>query len=331
MDYRVCVAPMVSYTTPHFRYLARLMGPHARLYTEMVVADALIHNPSGRYLDYNVAEHPVALQLAGSEPVALAQAAHQAADAGFDEINLNIGCPSPKVQKGGFGACLMQSPQLVASCIEAMRQVVSVPVTAKIRLGVDALDRYEDVYQFVETVAAAGCSVFMVHARKAWLSGLNTKQNREVPPLRYDWVYRLKQAFPELTIVINGGITEVAMVRQHLQHVDGVMLGRVLLNHLGLLSELERAVFGSQQDLSLGVIFSQYVLYMEQQLLAGIPWRPLLHPLMVMFQGCPGAKRWRRHLNALGCLPGNVVSGLQQLQTVFSECCSMNHEQAVAS
>lgn len=206
IDYRVCLAPMVSYTTTHYRYLARLMSPHVHLYTEMVVSDALNHNPSGRYLDRHPAELPVALQLAGSEPASLALAAQKGEAGGFDEINLNVGCPSPKVKKGGFGACLMTQPAVVASAIQAMQAAVSVPVTAKIRLGVDDMDQYDHVLSFVQCVAEAGCSVFMVHARKAWLSGLNTKQNREVPPLRYEWVYRLKQECPDLTIVINGGI-----------------------------------------------------------------------------------------------------------------------------
>ncbi|MEP6882739.1 MAG: tRNA dihydrouridine(20/20a) synthase DusA, partial [Dokdonella sp.] len=217
---------MMDWTDRHCRYFHRLLSPHARLYTEMVTSPALIHGDRERLLGFGAAEHPVALQLGGSDPRELAEAARIGEQFGYDEINLNVGCPSDRVQSGRFGACLMREPQLVADCFAAMRDAVSIPVTIKCRLGVDAQDEVADLQHFIETVATQGCTVFVVHARKAWLKGLSPKENRDVPPLNYERVYQLKRDFNSLTIIINGGIDKLVDVETHLEHTDGVMLGR---------------------------------------------------------------------------------------------------------
>ena len=225
-DLRLCVAPMMDWTDRHCRYFHRILSPHARLYTEMVTSAALVRGGQLRLLEHSQQEHPVALQLGGSEPEELAQAARLGARAGYDEINLNVGCPSDRVQSGRFGACLMREPGLVGECVRAMREAVDVPVTVKCRIGVDDQDDYADLQHFTGAMLEAGLGVLVVHARKAWLKGLSPKENREVPPLDYARVYRLKREFPQLVVVINGGITTVEAVRAHLAHVDGVMLGR---------------------------------------------------------------------------------------------------------
>ncbi|MFZ1838579.1 MAG: tRNA dihydrouridine(20/20a) synthase DusA, partial [Dokdonella sp.] len=225
--WRLSVAPMMDWTDRHCRYFHRLLSPHARLYTEMVTSPALIHGDRERLLGFDRAEHPLALQLGGSDPRELAEAARIAAQYGYDEINLNVGCPSDRVQSGRFGACLMREPALVAECFAAMQEAVAVPVTIKCRLGVDAQDEYTDLQHFIGAVSAQGCTVFVVHARKAWLQGLSPKENRDVPPLNYERVYQLKRDFPQLTVIINGGIDKVLEVQNHLRHVDGAMLGRV--------------------------------------------------------------------------------------------------------
>ena len=223
---RLSVAPMMDWTDRHCRVFHRVLAPGARLYTEMVHAQAVRHGDRERLLGFDPVEHPVALQLGGSDPVALADAARIGEAFGYDEINLNVGCPSDRVQAGRFGACLMKEPALVADAVAAMASAVSVPVTVKCRLGVDELEDYEVFRSFVDTVAAAGCQLFVVHARKAWLSGLSPKENREIPPLRHDWVHRLKQERPELRIVLNGGLVDLQSTLAHLAAVDGVMLGR---------------------------------------------------------------------------------------------------------
>ncbi|MGH8403722.1 MAG: tRNA dihydrouridine(20/20a) synthase DusA, partial [Gammaproteobacteria bacterium] len=224
--HRVCVAPMMDYTDRHFRYFIRLMSRHTRLYTEMLTTGAVLHGDRRRFLEFHQAEHPLALQLGGSEPRALAECTRIAGDYGYDEVNLNVGCPSDRVQAGRFGACLMTEPQLVAECVSAMTAASTVPVTVKTRIGVDEHDSYEHLTHFVGTVAAAGCRVFVIHARKAWLKGLSPKENREIPPLRYDVAERLKRDFPALGIIVNGGIKTLAVMENHLAEFDGVMIGR---------------------------------------------------------------------------------------------------------
>ena len=240
--WRLSVAPMMDWTDRHCRYFHRLLSPHARLYTEMVTSPALIHGARERLLGFARAEHPLALQLGGSDPRELAEAARIAAQYGYDEINLNVGFPSDRVQSGRFGACLMREPALVAECFAAMQEAVAVPVTIKCRLGVDAQDEYTDLQHFIGAVSAQGCTVFVVHARKAWLQGLSTKENRDVPPLNYERVYQLKRDFPQLTVIINGGIDKVLEVQNHLRHVDGAMLARVAYHEPYRLAELEQAL-----------------------------------------------------------------------------------------
>ena len=293
---RLSVAPMMDWTDRHCRYFHRLLAPHARLYTEMVTSAALVHGDRQRLLGFDDAEHPVALQLGGSDPQELAQAARIGADFGYDEINLNVGCPSDRVQSGRFGACLMHEPALVADCFVAMREAVTIPVTIKCRLGVDEQDEYADLQHFIETVAARGCGVFIVHARKAWLKGLSPKENREVPPLNYQRVYQLKRDFPALTILINGGIQSLAEVQTHLVHTDGVMLGRTAYHEPYRLAELEHALFGTPLPDRMALI-RQMREYTERHLAEGGKLNHISRHLLGLFQGLPGARGWRRHLS----------------------------------
>lgn len=293
---RLSVAPMMDWTDRHCRYFHRLLAPHARLYTEMVTSAALVHGDRQRLLGFDDAEHPVALQLGGSDPQELAQAARIGADFGYDEINLNVGCPSDRVQSGRFGACLMHEPALVADCFTSMREAVTIPVTIKCRLGVDDQDEYADLQHFIETVAARGCGIFIVHARKAWLKGLSPKENREVPPLNYQRVYQLKRDFPALTILINGGIQSLAEVRTHLMHTDGVMLGRTAYHEPYRLAELEHALFGTPLPDRMALI-RQMREYTERHLAEGGKLNHISRHLLGLFQGLPGARGWRRHLS----------------------------------
>lgn len=293
---RLSVAPMMDWTDRHCRYFHRLLAPHARLYTEMVTSAALVHGDRQRLLGFDDAEHPVALQLGGSDPQELAQAARIGADFGYDEINLNVGCPSDRVQSGRFGACLMHEPALVADCFTSMREAVTIPVTIKCRLGVDDQDEYADLQHFIETVAARGCGIFIVHARKAWLKGLSPKENREVPPLNYQRVYQLKRDFPALTILINGGIQSLAEVRTHLVHTDGVMLGRTAYHEPYRLAELEHALFGTPLPDRMALI-RQMREYTERHLAEGGKLNHISRHLLGLFQGLPGARGWRRHLS----------------------------------
>ena len=294
--YGLCVAPMMDWTDRHCRYFHRLLSPHARLYTEMVTAPAVLHGDRARLLGFDPAEHPVALQLGGAEPRELAAAARVGADLGYDEVNLNVGCPSDRVQSGRFGACLMREPALVADCIAAMRAAVSIPVTVKCRLGVDEQDEYADLERFVETVRATGCNVFVVHARKAWLEGLSPKENREVPPLNYARVYRLKSEFPELTIVINGGVSSVADVSEHLRHVDGVMLGRTAYHEPYRLAEIEHAIYSTplpERD----IVLERMRPYVQAHLARGDRLQHISRHILGLYQGLPGAPSYRRLLS----------------------------------
>ena len=294
--WRLCVAPMMDWTDRHCRFFHRLLSPNARLYTEMVTAPAVLHGDRERLLGFDPSEHPVALQLGGSEPHELAAAARVGESQGYEEINLNVGCPSDRVQSGRFGACLMREPALVADCIAAMRAAVSIPVTVKCRLGIDEQDEYEDLERFVETVRATGCRVFVVHARKAWLEGLSPKENREIPPLNYARVYRLKREFPELTIVINGGIASVADVHEHLEHVDGVMLGRVAYHEPYRLAEIEREIFGTPLP-DRDAVLERLKPYVAAHLARGDRLQHITRHILGLYQGLPGARAFRRLLS----------------------------------
>ena len=297
LDRTLSVAPMMDWTDRHCRYFHRLLAPSALLYTEMVTTGAIIHGDADRFLAYNPEELPLALQLGGSEPEDLAACARLAEERGFSEINLNVGCPSDRVQRGRFGACLMLEPELVRDCMSAMRDAVDIPVTIKTRLGVDDHDSYQYMADFVGRVAESGCTVFIMHARKALLAGLSPKQNRDVPPLRYDWVYRLKQESPGLQIVINGGIDSLDAVKNHLEHVDGVMLGRAAYHTPWLLAECQQQLFDGQAVARREDIIGPMNSYIEKQLSQGVAVKHVSRHLLGLFQGLPGAKAWRRYLS----------------------------------
>ncbi len=310
-DRRLCVAPMMAWTDRHCRYLHRLAAPRALLFTEMVTAAALLHGPRERLLAYHPAEHPVALQLGGSEPGTLAAAAALAAGAGFDEINLNVGCPSPRVRQGRFGACLMKEPELVRDCVAAMAAATSVPVTVKCRLGVDDADSDPLLARFIATVAESGCRTFYVHARKALLGGLSPAENRSVPPLQYHRVYALKVAFPELEIVINGGIGAVAELDAHLAAADGVMIGRAAYRDPALLGAMHARLFDTPAADPWALI-AAYRTYMEHQLHDGAPLNDLTRHALGLFAGLPGARRFRRILSDAARLKQNDLALLDE-------------------
>ncbi|MDP3824840.1 MAG: tRNA dihydrouridine(20/20a) synthase DusA [Burkholderiales bacterium] len=293
--WRLSVAPMMDWTDRHCRYFHRLLTRHTRLYTEMVTTGALLHGNVPRHLDFNAEEHPVALQLGGSEPADLALCAKLAQQWGYDEVNLNCGCPSERVQRGAFGACLMAEPQLVADGVKAMRDAVSLPVTVKHRIGIDRTESYEFVRDFVGTVAQAGCEVFIVHARNAWLKGISPKENRELPPLRYETVHRLKRDFPSLTVVLNGGVKTNAQIEEQLAHVDGVMLGREAYHNPWLMTDWDALFFeqpGMPRDRD--AIEVAMVAYMQAVADRGEPWSHVSRHLLGLRNGLPGARHWRQ-------------------------------------
>jgi tRNA-dihydrouridine synthase A len=290
---------MMDRSDRHFRFLMRLLAPHARLYTEMITARALLHGDAERLLRFDAAERPVALQLGGSEPLELAAAARLGECAGYDEVNLNVGCPSDRVQAGCFGAALMLDPGRVAECVAAMRGAVALPVTVKTRLGVDDHDSYEFAAAFVATVAPAGCDTFIVHARKAWLRGLSPKENREVPPLDYPRVHRLKRDFPALRIVVNGGLTDLDATARQLEHVDGVMLGRAAYQDPWLVASLDAALFAGREPATLERVLARFLPYVESELAAGTPLRSMTRHLLGLRAGQAGGRRWRRELSEL--------------------------------
>ena len=297
---RLSVAPMMDWTDSHCRAFHRVLAPHARLYSEMVHANAVIHGDRARLLAMDPSEHPVALQLGGSEPALLAQAARIGAEAGFDEINLNCGCPSDRVQAGRFGACLMREPQLVADSVAAMIAAVpDVPITVKCRLGVDDDHEWERFLAFIDTIAEAGCRTFVVHARNAWLQGLSPKENREVPPLRYDWAYRLKRERPALQVMVNGGIADSGEATAHLAHVDGAMLGRAAYHTPYLLHELDVAWFGGELR-TRGELMRAYRPYVEAQLARGVFLKHIVRHILGLFAGQPGGRAFRQVLSEGG-------------------------------
>ena len=294
--WRLSVAPMMDWTDRHCRFFHRLLSRRTRLYTEMVTTGALLHGDVPRHLDFDAAEHPVALQLGGSEPADLAHAARLGRQWGYDEINLNCGCPSERVQRGAFGACLMAEPRLVADCVKAMVDAVDVPVTVKHRIGIDKTESYEFVRDFVGTVAEAGCGVFVVHARNAWLKGLSPKENREVPPLRYEVVHRLKREFPHLVIATNGGIKTDAQLVAELAQVDGVMVGREAYHHPWWMASWDRDYLeDGHAPESREAVEEEMVRYMERQAREhGVHWHSVARHMMGLYNGLPGARRWRQ-------------------------------------
>ncbi|WP_229799774.1 tRNA dihydrouridine(20/20a) synthase DusA [Vogesella fluminis] len=289
---------MLDWTDRHYRYFARLITKNTWLYTEMVTTGALLHGDVPRHLRYHDAEHPIALQLGGSEPQELAQCARLAAEWGYDEVNLNVGCPSERVQKGAFGACLMAEPQLVADCVKAMRDAVDIDITVKHRIGIDHIDSYDYMREFVDTVAEAGCRTFIVHARNAILKGLSPKENREIPPLKYEYVYRLKQERPDLEILINGGIKSNEEIAAHLQHVDGVMVGREAYHNPYLMAEWDALFYGADsRPLSRGKVVEALLPYVAARLQDGSNVRHIARHVLGLFQGQKGARQWRRMLS----------------------------------
>ena len=305
MDRRIAVAPMMDCTDRHCRYLLRLVSPGALLYTEMVTAQALAHGDVERLLGFDPAEHPVALQLGGSDPALLARAARLGAEFGYDEINLNCGCPSDRVQSGRFGACLMAEPGVVAECVLAMREAVRVPVTVKCRIGIDDRDDYGFFEQFVDTVSRAGVRTFVVHARKAVLKGLSPRENREVPPLRYEVPLRLRQERPDLEVILNGGLRSLAQVREWLPRFEGVMLGRQAYQEPWLLADLHRAcVDPAWAAPRRSDVVARYAGYVDRMAAAGHRVPPMLRHAQGLYAGLPGARAWRRLLGEQGARPG---------------------------
>lgn len=302
LDRRFSVAPMLDWTNRHCRYVHRQLTRHALLYTEMVTTGAILHGDTQRFLQFHPQEHPVALQLGGSEPDDLAKSAQLAQQYGYDEVNLNVGCPSDRVQNGSFGACLMAEPDLVARCCLAMQQEVDIPVTVKCRIGIDDQDEDADLQRFVEQVAhKGGVSVFVIHARKAWLKGLSPKENREIPPLNYERVYQLKRCFPELEIIINGGITTLDDCVSHLNHVDGVMVGRTAYQTPYLLADVDRIIYGDERPpVSRPELVKQLLPYIDAHIAQGGKLNHVVRHLLGLYHQQPGAKKWRRFLSENG-------------------------------
>lgn len=316
--HRFCVAPMLDWSDRHCRYFHRLISRHAVLYTEMITTGALLNGGVQRHLGFSDEEHPVALQLGGSSPKDLALCSIMAQDYGYDEVNLNVGCPSDRVQNGRFGACLMAEPDLVAECVNAMQTEVSIPVTVKSRIGIDDRDSYQELTHFVATVANGGCQTFIIHARKAWLSGLSPKQNREVPPLRYEVVQQIKQDFPNLEIIINGGISTLARTQELLDSVDGVMIGREAYHNPYLLAGVDQQIYQrSDQIKTRSDIVAAFIPYIQAQLATGVGLHSMTRHILGLFHGIKGAKAWRRYLSEQGPKAGadeNVV--LQALELI---------------
>lgn len=309
---------MMDWTDRHDRYFLRLFNPHVRLYTEMVTTGALIHGDRERFLKFDGSEHPLALQLGGSNPADLATCTKMAEDWGYDEVNLNVGCPSDRVQQNKIGACLMAEPELVAECIATMQAAVKIPVTVKHRIGIDDLDDYEHLLRFVETVAKTGCQTFIVHARIAILAGLSPKENREIPPLRYDDVYRLKQEFPHLTIHLNGGVKTVAEIQRHWQHTDGVMIGREAYHNPWLLAEA-LPLFGESLQHTRESLLEAYMEFMARELAAGVPLTQMTRHILGLYQGQAGARRWRQHISENAHRKGATLDVVRQAANFVRE------------
>lgn len=296
----ISVAPMLDWTDKHCRYFLRQISQHALLYTEMVTTGAIIFG-KGDYLAYNDQEHPVALQLGGSDPTDMARCAAKAQQYAYDEVNINVGCPSDRVQNGRFGACLMAEPDVVAACIKSMQAEVDIPVTVKSRIGIDEMDEYEDLTRFIDIVAQSGCETFIVHARKAWLKGLSPKQNRDIPPLMYDRVYQLKQQFPHLHISLNGGVKTLDDVQTHLDHLDGVMIGREVYSNPYILAEVDGRFYQDHKHIkSRAEVVTAMLPYVEQQISQGARVWNIARHMLGLFQGQAGGRIWRRYLSQNG-------------------------------
>jgi tRNA-dihydrouridine synthase A len=320
--YRFCVAPMMDWTDRHCRFFHRLLSRRARLYAEMLAVRAVLHGERDRLLHFDAAEHPVALQLGGSVPAELATAALIGADFGFDEINLNIGCPSERVQSGAFGVCLMREPDLVGDCVAAMKARINIPVTVKCRTGVDEQDPEAALGLFAERVIAAGCDALIVHARKAWLKGLSPRENRDLPALDYGLVHALKQRFPSVPVVLNGGLATLSQMRAELDHVDGVMMGRAAYQNPTLLLDVDAVLFGEAAPFT-GVVeaVEAFIPYVEARLAEDVPLHAMTRHLLGLFNGLPGARAWRRHLALETVKPGADASVLRAaLENVDRPC-----------
>ena len=312
LDRRFSVAPMMDWTDRHCRTFHRILTKNTLLYTEMVTALALIHGPRERLLHFNPSEHPVALQIGGSDPQDLVEATKFGHDAGYAEINLNVGCPSDRVQSGRFGACLMAEPGLVADCMTAMQEATNRPVTIKCRIGIDDQDSEKDLNKFVEIIAGRGITTFIIHARKAWLSGLSPKQNRDVPPLNYDRVYRLKKNNPQLEIIINGGVETISQAKAHLASVDGVMMGRAAYHLPWALAAVDEDLYAMQPNhQTRGEVMQAFIPYVERELGAGTRLHQMTKHILGLFHGQPGARAFRRHLSENACREGAGIDVLR--------------------
>lgn len=320
VDRRVSVAPMMGWTDRHDRYFMRLISPHALLYTVMITTGALTYGRKFEVLDFNPEEHPVALQLGGSDPAELATCTTYARQWGYDEVNLNCGCPSERVQKGQFGACLMAAPALVAECIDAMKQAEpEMPITVKTRIGIDEQDSYQFLLDFVGPIAEKGCGTFVIHARKAILGGLSPAENRTIPPLNYETAYRLKRDMPQLEIILNGGLKDIPTIREALQHVDGVMIGREAYSNPWFMRAVEAEIFGTTEILTRHDIVALMLPYIERQLAAGVPLKDMTRHILGLYQGCHGARGWRRHLSTAAYLPGADIRVVEDALRLVSE------------
>lgn len=324
---RISVAPMMAWTTPAQRYFMRQITRHALLYTEMVTTGALIHGDTARFLAFDSAEHPVALQLGGSDPAAMAHCARLAQETGFDEVNINVGCPSDRVQNGAFGACLMGQAARVADCVAAMKAVVSIPVTVKTRIGIDHQDSYEFLADFAQAMQSASADRLIVHARKAWLSGLSPKENREVPPLDYPRVHQLARDFSDLPMSINGGFTDLDAVAEQLAHVDGVMIGREAYRNPYVMAEVDRRFFAANTAVpTRAEIVARMRDYIGRHLAAGGAFKDISRHMLGLYHGCPGGRNWRRVLSERG---HRADAGLDVLDAAFA-CVSPDLQPQVA-
>ncbi|TKF79816.1 tRNA dihydrouridine(20/20a) synthase DusA [Vibrio kanaloae] len=314
---KLSVAPMLDWTDRHCRYFHRLLSQQTLLYTEMVTTGAILHG-KGDFLEYNEQEHPLALQLGGSNPVDLAACAKLAGDRGYGEVNLNVGCPSDRVQNGRFGACLMAEPELVADCVSAMKEVTDIPITVKTRIGIDDQDSYEFLTKFVSTVSEkGGCEQFTIHARKAWLSGLSPKENREIPPLDYDRAYQIKKDFSDLVIAVNGGITTLEQTKEHLQHLDGVMIGREAYHSPFILAEVDQQIFGLDTPIKKrSQVVEEMYPYIERELSNGASLGHISRHMLGLFQSMPGARQWRRYISENAHKKG---AGIEVMQTALAK------------
>lgn len=311
------IAPMLDWTDRHCRYFHRLLSSETQLYTEMITTGAIIHG-KGDFLAYNEEEHPLVLQLGGSNSADLATCAKLAAERGYDEINLNVGCPSDRVQNGRFGACLMAEPQLVADCVSAMKDVVDIPITVKTRIGIDDHDSYEFLTDFISIVSEkSGCDQFTIHARKAWLSGLSPKENREIPPLDYQRAYQLKRDFSHLVIAVNGGVKTLEEAKEHLQHLDGVMVGREAYQNPYILAEVDQQIFGLDKPVKKRTqVVEEMYPYIEQQLVNGAYLGHITRHMLGLFQNMPGARQWRRYISENAHKPG---SGIEVVEAALAK------------